>query len=178
MLTRKRDGQRDAQDLLRSEDAADSNRKALPALYARPIRTSGSHVGTRESQRIGAIVCLAGNDEISGKSDAYYRALQDGTVPCPVIRFEIPVNEVPEDRDVFLSLARDVAHRLLAAENILVHCGAGVGRSGALAQCVLLVLGQTLNAAYAAVTDAGSWAETPQQRGLIRWCATEIANQS
>jgi protein-tyrosine phosphatase len=146
---------------------------SMPGRYE-PLDHTWEHV---KAERIAAIVCLAGNDEISVKSDAYYRALQDGTVPCPVIRFEIPDYDVPEDRDVFLSLARDVAHRLLAAENILIHCGAGVGRSGTLAQCVLLVLGQTLNAAYAAVTDAGSWAETPQQRGLIRWCAAEIANR-
>jgi protein-tyrosine phosphatase len=129
-----------------------------------------------KAQRIAAIVCLAGNDEISVKSHAYYRALQDRTVPCPMIRFQIPDCGVPEDRDVFLSLARDVAHRLRAAENILIHSGAGAGRSGTLAQCVLLALGQTLDAAYNAVTNAGSWAETPQQRELIRWCAAETAN--
>jgi len=130
-----------------------------------------------KAQRIAAIVCLARNDEISVKSQAYSRALRDGSTPCPVIRFEIPDYGVPEDRDVFLALARDVARRLLAAENILIHCGAGVGRSGTLAQCVLLALGQTLSAAYTAVTDAGSWAETPPQRELIRWCAAEVANR-
>ena len=128
-----------------------------------------------KAQHIAAIVCLAGNDEISVKSPAYNQALRDATVPYPVIRFEILSYGVPEDRDVFLSLARDIAHRLLAAENILIHCGEGGGRSGALAQCVLLALGQTLVAAYNAVTDAGTWAETPQQRELIRWCAAEIA---
>ncbi len=145
---------------------------SMPGRYE-PLDHTWEHV---KAQSIAAIVCLAGNDEISVKSPAYHRALQDGTVPCPVIRFEIPDYDVPEDRDVFLSLARDLARRLLAAENILIHCGGGVGRSTTLAQCVLLALGQTLNAAYAAVTDAGSWAETPQQRGLIRWCAAEIAN--
>ena len=146
---------------------------SMPGRYE-PLDHTWEHV---KAQRIAAIVCLAGNDEISVKSPAYYQALQGGTVPCPVIRFEIPDYDVPEDRDVFLSLARDVARRLLAAENILIHCGAGVGRSGTLAQCVLLALGQTLDAAYNAVADVGSWAETPQQRGLIRWCAAEIANR-
>ena len=145
---------------------------SMPGRYE-PLDHTWEHV---KAQRIAAIVCLAGNDEISVKSHAYYRALQDGTVPCPITRFVIPDHGVPEDRDIFLSLARDVAHRLRAAEIILIHGGAGAGRSGTLAQCVLLALGQTLNAAYNAVTDAGSWAETPQQRGLIRWCAAEIVN--
>jgi len=145
----------------------------MPGRYE-PLDHTWEHV---KGQRIAAIVCLAGNDEISVKSHAYYRALQDGTVPCPVIRFEIPDYGVAEDWDVFLSLARDIAKRLAAGDDILVHCGAGVGRSGTLAQCVLLALGQTLNEAYKAVSGAGSWAETPQQRQLIRWCAAEIANR-
>jgi len=147
---------------------------SMPGRYE-PLDHTWEHV---KAQRIAAIVCLAGNDEISVKSPAYYRALQDGTVPCPVIRFEIPDYGVPEDRDVFLSLARDVAARLAAGDNVLIHCGAGVGRSGTLAQCVLLALGQTLNAAYNAVTGSGSWAETPPQRELIRWCAAEVAIRS
>src|SRR5215510_10638123 len=89
---------------------------SMPGRYE-PLDHTWEHV---KAQRIAAIVCLAGNNEISVKSDAYYRALQDGTVPCQVIRFEIPDYDVPEDRDVFLSLARDVAKRVAAGEHILI----------------------------------------------------------
>jgi hypothetical protein len=40
------------------------------------------------SETIGAIVCLAEKDEIHEKSSEYARALEAGTVPCSVLRFQ------------------------------------------------------------------------------------------
>ena len=60
-----------------------------------------------KAKRIAAIICLAGEDEILAKSHAYGEALRYGSVPCGVIRFEIPDYGVPEDRDAFLLLACD-----------------------------------------------------------------------
>src|SRR5438874_2262958 len=48
-----------------------------------------------KAKRIAAIICLAGEDEILAKSHAYGEALRDGSVPCGVIRFEIPDYGVP-----------------------------------------------------------------------------------
>ena len=128
-----------------------------------------------EAQGISVIICLAGNAEIRRKSPDYGQAIASGTVPRPVIPFAIPDFGVPKDRDAYWSLALDVAKRLVAGDNVLIHCGAGRGRTGSLAECVLLALGQTTDAARAAVSEAGSRAETPGQRRPISWCAARGA---
>jgi len=124
---------------------------------------------------VSAIICLAGADEIRRKSPDYGQALAKGAAPCPVITFEISDFGVPKDRTAYWSLAGDVAKRLVAGNSILIHCGAGIGRTGTLAECVLLALGHTADAARGAVSEAGSRAETPGQRRLISWCAAQGA---
>lgn len=126
-----------------------------------------------KAQSISALICLAGPDEIRIKSPEYGKALDFGSVPCQVISLEIPDFGVPSDRGAYWSLACDIAKRVLAGSNILIHCGAGIGRTGALAECVLLALEQPADVARKAVSDAGSGAETPEQRDLISWCAKQ-----
>jgi protein-tyrosine phosphatase len=123
--------------------------------------------------KISAIICLAGPDEIRSTSPEYSNALNMGDVPCQVISLKIPDFGVPGDRRAFWSLACDVANRVMAGGNVLIHCRAGIGRTGALAECVLLALGQSGDMARKAISDAGSGAETLEQRELISWCARQ-----
>jgi hypothetical protein len=69
-----------------------------------------------KSEAVGAIVCLTEQYEIRLKSSQYAEALETGTVPCPVLPFEIREGGVPEDRDAFWALANDVANRLQSGE--------------------------------------------------------------
>jgi protein-tyrosine phosphatase len=120
---------------------------------------------------IEAIVCLAASDEVRAKSPSYAAALDATTVPCAVEPFPISDFGVPDDREAFWSLASKIATQLKAGRRVLIHCGAGIGRTGTLATCVLLGLGQTDVQAQQAVSMTGSHPETPEQRALVSWCA-------
>ena len=78
---------------------------------------------------------------------------------------------MPGDREAFWALANRVAKRLTAGDRMVIHCGAGIGRTGMLAVCVLLALGEPPARAEQAVSAAGSHPETEAQRALVSWCA-------
>lgn len=124
-------------------------------------------------ETVGAIVCLAGKEEIHEKSFEYARALETGTVPCPVLPFEIPDRGAPEDRHAFWALAGAVAQRLQSGEAVLIHCAGGVGRTATFAICVLLALGESASHARSVVSRAGSTVETAPQSKLVLWCASQ-----
>ena len=133
-----------------------------------PLELVWEHV---RADGVQVIVNLAQPAEIQGYAPAYARALQNGQVPCPVISFPVQNHGIPGSREAFWELAFNLAQRLEAADRILVHCAAGVGRSGSLATCVLAALGEKPAVAAKAVRAAGSQPETRGQAGLGKWCA-------
>ncbi len=126
------------------------------------------------AEDVRVILCLTDREEIRAKSPAYDAALATNTVPCAVECFPIPDYGVPEEREAFWALASGIAQRLTRGHRILIHCGAGIGRTGMLAACVLLALGQSEAGATQAVSAAGSHPETPSQRALVSWCAARM----
>jgi protein-tyrosine phosphatase len=124
------------------------------------------------SEAVGAIVCLTEQHEIRLKSDQYAAALEAGSVPCPVLPFEIREGGAPEDRSAFWAFANEIAKRLKAGEAVLIHCAGGVGRTAMLAVSVLLALGEPINEAESRVSRAGSIVETIAQIEMLSWCAS------
>jgi len=130
-----------------------------------------------KSEAVGAIVCLAERYEIRLKSSQYAEALETGTIPCPVLPFEIREGGVPADRDAFWALANDVANRLQSGEGVLIHCAGGVGRTAMLAISVLLALGEPMDKAESVVSRAGSLVETTSQIEMLSWCAGKMSSK-
>ena len=126
------------------------------------------------SDAIGAIICLNEPHEIRLKSAKYAEALESGTVPCPVMPFEIREGGIPEDRNAFWALANNVANRLRCGEGVLIHCAGGVGRTAMLAVSVLLALGASIGEAESLVSRAGSMVETMPQIEMLSWCASQV----
>lgn len=130
------------------------------------------------NEAVGAIVCLTEKFEINLKSSQYAVALEAGTVPCSVLPFEIREGGVPEDRHAFWVLVKEVAQRLQSGEAVLIHCAGGVGRTAMFAVSVLLALGQPMQEAEHAVSQAGSIVETMPQIEMLSWCAIQAGTKA
>jgi len=132
-----------------------------------------SFLAEGDHANLTGIVRLTDLAELRQKSPEYADALQEGRIPCEVLACEMPDYGVPGDRRAFWALARDVAGHLKDGQVWLVHCGAGIGRTGAFAAAVLIALGQPVELARLAVSKAGSGSETDDQLDLIAWCAVQ-----
>ncbi len=122
---------------------------------------------------ITQVVCLTALEEIEGKAPEYARALRRGDLPWQQRMFPIVDYGVPGDRARFLELVNSIAADLRRGDNILLHCAAGIGRTGTVASCVLAALGLSAEEAAARVHAAGSYAERPEQVALIQWVASQ-----
>ena len=125
-------------------------------------------------ERVKVIVRLADFAEIRSKSPVYADALTNREVPFEVLACEIPDYGVPGEWGTYWAVARGVETRLQGGEVVLVHCGAGIGRTGMFAVSVLLALGEPVDSAEKAVSRAGSGSETDDQRKLVIWCASQV----
>jgi protein-tyrosine phosphatase len=85
------------------------------------------------------------------------------------LSFPIPDRGLPASRDEVTALVAEIAEELRQGRGVGVHCRIGVGRSAVVAACVLAALGQSLDAAWAALERARglSVPDTPEQRAWV-----------
>jgi protein-tyrosine phosphatase len=117
---------------------------------------------------IDRIVCLAPHDEVRRKSPSYASALERKVKPVAVHCFPIVDFGVPDDDKAFEESVLDTARHLKAGRSVLVHCGAGIGRTGLYAIATVLALGIPQRSAQDRVRSAGSGPERPEQQEALK----------
>ena len=120
--------------------------------------------------RIGepaTIVCLNQRDELEDRYPDYVAWLRanDGVA---ALWFPIPDLHAPS-LDRLHPLLAEIGERLAGGGHVLVHCGAGIGRAGTVAVCVLMQHGQSRTEALAHVAEHRPMAgpEVGAQRDLV-----------
>lgn len=112
------------------------------------------------------VVCLTPEDELRAHSPEYAAAIAEGP-SWDHVAHPIPDFGVPDDREKFAAMVVAIADALRRGENVLVHCAAGIGRTGTTAAAVLCELGLSLPEAVRRVSAAGSSAESDFQREFL-----------
>jgi protein-tyrosine phosphatase len=139
-------------------------------LHSMPGRREGweAFVAQALQVRLGMIVCLTPRHELASLSPSYDNALREDTLPArwmhlPMRDFGLAAN-VTTFRDGIAAISRG----LVDGDVVLLHCAAGIGRTGTAAACLLKSLGLPREEALQRVRDAGSSPESAAQSGLIR----------
>ena len=119
--------------------------------------------------RLALVVCLTPRSEVAELSPNYHAALSRGQLAFRWLNLPIPDFGLPADPAVFRRDIQQITSALQAGQAVMLHCAAGIGRTGTTAACVLKALGLDTAAALQAVRDAGSNPENARQSGLVEW---------
>ena len=122
-----------------------------------------------EREKLGLVVCLTPRDEVAELSPAYHAAVTRGRMPFRWMLLPVRNFGVPEDRATFRRQVDEITQSLRQGDAVLLHCAAGIGRTGSTAACVLKALGLPTDQALQRVLDAGSNPQNAQQSGLVDW---------
>jgi protein-tyrosine phosphatase len=136
----------------------------------------GEFISRIISLSIQEVVCLTPLEEIEERSVEYYHLITSGDYPWHLEHFPIPDFGVPSDTGAFILLSKRMAESLLKGDNLVIHCYAGIGRTGILAMVTLMALGMKRAGAAAAVRKAQAQPEglSNRQRSLIDLCEREL----
>ena len=129
------------------------------------------------AEEIDTVLCLTSLEEIERRSPSYAAAIQGGELTWRQWMFPIADFDAPDDREAFLAQVCAAADHLREGGRLLVHCNAGIGRTGLTAVCLLIVLGMTRKAAVEMVSDEGSRPEAREQLALIEWVARQLGRE-
>jgi protein-tyrosine phosphatase len=84
--------------------------------------------------------------------------------------FKFPITDygIPDDLVAFKSFIETIVSRLSEGQTMLLHCAAGIGRTGTVACAILIRLGVHLEDAVRIVGEAGSFAEDTSQVTFLK----------
>ena len=118
---------------------------------------------------LALVVCLTPRSELAELSPRYHDWVTQGTLPFRWLNLPMHNFGLPDDPAAFRDGVRSVSEALLRGEAVMMHCAAGLGRTGSAAACVLKALGLDTDEALQRVRDAGSNPQNAKQTGLVNW---------
>ena len=124
-----------------------------------------------EARRAGLalVVCLTPLQEAGELSPSYHSAVAQGSLPFRWLNLPMPNFGGPDDPQTFRREIGRIADELRRGDAVLLHCAAGLGRTGTAAACVLKALGLPEGEALERVRQAGSNPQNAKQSGLVGW---------
>lgn len=120
-----------------------------------------------EEAGINHILCLVSDEEIAEKSPEYLEAIHHGTIPARLWQHPIPDYGAPDQPDEILQAVDAMKQALIRGESVVIHCAAGIGRTGMVATALLIRLGFSQPVATRTIEQAGSTPETEEQWDFI-----------
>lgn len=135
-----------------------------------------SHEGLMAEVGLDVIVCLCESPEIAERYPSYVHWLEAEAGPeGSAIWFPIPDLHAPS-ADLALPFLDELRDHLRLGRRVLMHCGAGFGRTGTMAAALLMRMGMSRNDAVAAVSQARPSAgpEVGAQSDLLIDLASEL----
>jgi hypothetical protein len=138
----------------------------------------GSFAAERQqitARGIDMVVCLPPLDELHQESPEYAQAIQAGGLPWDQRMLSVPDFGAPADFDAYFAEVCAVVRTLREGRRVLIHCAAGIGRSGMTATCVLMALGMSYHDAAQNVMAAGGQLESWSQERLVRRVEERLA---
>jgi protein tyrosine phosphatase len=119
--------------------------------------------------RLSLVLCLTPMEEVASGAPGYHRAITQGQLPFAWLNLPMRNYGLPLSQGGFRAGIERVGAALIAGDSVLLHCAAGMGRTGTAAACVLKHLGLPADEALQRIRDAGSNPENALQSGLVNW---------
>jgi len=138
-------------------------------LQAMPGRLEswGAFLDEARARQLNVVVCLNPLEEVAQLSPSYHKAIAEGRLP---FRWQhLPMRDfgLGADPSAFRLGIEQLSQGLALGEQVLVHCAAGIGRTGTVAACTLKHLGLASDEALRRVREAGSNPQSALQSGWI-----------